>query len=297
MKAIAAISLKNINDEARMGPDLKRKDQKNEFILEVEEIFERLAPLPTTYDIRPIQREYFSEFSYHDVMGGIYLGTLNSEVNARIMESSMEDADSSKIKISNFMQLPQDKYKLESIETDDDMPEIVVFWQGSNIHGIENQELLHKVMFTNDDAVIKPHPITTPEGLRQLANQYGWDRIIDPNLSGMKFLDNAKVVFSTCNSEMGLVAALKKIPLVDSTSIFKNKDLSYSAIYRLFKDEQVEHNYEVMARAMNSPTSGFIPVWADNIEERVQAFINRSMEIRSFFRPAYSYYPQTFTKR
>ncbi len=47
---------------------------------------------------------------------------------------------------------------------------------------------------------------------------------------------------------------------------------------------------------MNSYTSGWIPPWADNIEERVEMYLERSMEIRSFFRPAYSTFPQTFVR-
>ncbi len=294
MKAASATSLKTINSSKRMG-DLKRNDNINDFILEVEEVFERLAPLPITYDIRPIQKEYFSEFTYHDVMGGLILSTLNEEVNARVVESSLADTKSPRLLKSQLLTLPQDKYSLSKSDGTE-YPKTVIFWQGSNIHGIENQELIHKIMFLDETVMIKPHPITTEEGLRQLANQYGWHRIIDPNLSGFQFLEHCELACTPCNSEIGLIAAIKKIPCIDTTSIFKNRNLSYSPIYRLLEDQNVDHNYTIVASLMNSYTSGWIPPWADNIEERVEMYLERSMEIRSFFRPAYSTFPQTFVR-
>ena len=49
----------------------------------------------------------------------------------------------------------------------------------------------------------------------------------------------------------------------------------------------VEHNYKTFARIFNSTSSGFIPPWATNVEERVDGFIKLVMEIRNGFRPSF----------
>jgi hypothetical protein len=127
----------------------------------------------------------------------------------------------------------------------------------------------------------------TSDGLRHIGGEYGWDRIIDPNISGHALLTQCEVAYSTANSEIGLVAAIIKKPHVDITSIFHFEGLTYSGIHRLLQPENVDHNYKTVARVFNSTESGFIPPWAENIEERIVGFIDASMRIRKHFRPSF----------
>jgi hypothetical protein len=285
MKAIHAITIKNnVNDSERIGDDLKRKDKENLFCVKVEEIFEAMSPLPISFDVSCKQGPFFSEFTYQDVLGGIYLKSQNAEINARIMEQAVVNCENEKLP-EDAKDYLADKYKLQEPECQ--APEKVVFLPGSNFLGIENKEMLLPLLYSNPLVAIKPHPNMTPKGLISVAGDYGWDRIINPDISGYALLNKCKVAYSTANSEMGLIAAIIKKTHVDITSIFHFERLTYSGIHRLLQPENVDHNYKTVARIFNSTESGFIPPWAENIEERVDGFIEASMQIRKYFRPSF----------
>ena len=285
MKPIHAISIaKNINDYERIGDNLKRKDKENSFGIKVEEIFEAKAPLPICFDVNCGQPLFFSEFTYVDIMGGIYLKAQNTEVNARVMEQSVIACSNETYPEDSNKHL-KDKYNLKELEFD--APEKIIFLAGSNLLGVENREALIPMMYDDPLLVIKPHPNMTKDGLMMLGREYGWDKIIDPNISGYSLLKGCKTAFSTTNSEMGMISAALKKPHADITSILHFERLTYSGIHRLFRPMNVEHNYKTFARIFNSTSSGFIPPWATNVEERVDGFIKLVMEIRNGFRPSF----------
>jgi len=275
----------NINDGTRLGPHLKRKDQENSFAVEVEKIVEAKTPLPVSYDVNCSQKLYFSEFTYTDVLGGVYLKSQNTEVNARLMEQSVIACEDESYATDSHAYLT-DKYDLADI---DGMPcpKKIVFLAGSNLLGVENKEALLPMLYSDPSVVIKPHPNLTKEGLMILGRDYGWDKLIDPQLSGYKLLQGCETAYSTVNSEMGMISAYLKKPHADITSVFHFERLTYSAIHRLFQPMNIEHNHKTFARICNSTTSGFIPPWATNIEERVDGYIKLAMEIRNVFRPSF----------
>ncbi len=286
MKPIHALSIiNNINDRVRTGDDLKRTDEgTSKFLIEAEKIFEELAPLPVSFDVSCVQKGYFSEFVYQDVLGGMYLKTQSTEVNARIMEEAVvacEDETMPKQAVDYLT----DKYVLHNTEFE--IPETIVFLPGSNHLGIENKEVLVPMLWSDPLLEIKPHPNMTEEGLRHFASEYGWDRLIHKDVSGYQLLNGCEHAWSTANSEMGLIAAVIKKPHGDITSIFHFERLTYSAIHRLFQSMNVDHNYVTFARMVNSNDSGFIPPWAENIEERVNGFIHSAMKHRHTFKPSF----------
>ena len=285
MKPIHAISIaKNINDIGRLGDDLKRKDQENSFGIDVEEIYDAKSPLPVSFDITCEQPPFFSELTYTDVMGGIYLKTQNSEVNARIMEQSVIACTNETYPDDSNKYL-KDKYELKELPFH--APKQIVFLAGSNLLGIENKETLLPMLYNDPSVSIKPHPNMTQEGLMWLGREYGWDRIIDPDISGYQLLQECETAFSTTNSEIGIISAALKKPHADITSILHFERLAFSSIHRLFQPMNTERNYKTFARIFNSNSSGFIPRWATNIEERVDGFLKLAMEIRNVFRPSF----------
>lgn len=285
MKPIHAITIaENIDDKERLGPDLKRKDRENTLAINVEEIFEAKSPLPISYDVNCNQQPYFSEFTYCDVMGGMYLKTHNTEVNARVVEQSVIDCENETYPddVNNYL---KDKYDLNDVPFK--APEKIVFLPGSNLLGIENKETLLPMLYSDPAVAIKPHPNLTKNGLMFLGREYGWDKLIDPDVSGYKLLSGCQTAFSTANSEMGMISAVIKKPHADITSIMHFERLTYSAIHRLFSPMNVDHNHKTFARLFNSTSSGFIPPWAYNIEERIDGFLKLAMEIRNVFRPSF----------
>ena len=286
MKPIHAITIaNNINDGDRLGPHLKRKDKKNPFAVDIEEIFEAKAPLPICFDVNCGQPTFFSEFTYSDVLSGVYLKTQSSEVNARVMEQSVGLCEDESYPSESSEHL-KDKYELKSA-SEIFCPKKIVFLAGSNLLGVENKEALLPMLYNDPDVALKPHPNLTKDGLMILGREYGWDKLLDPQMSGYELLSECETAYSTTNSEIGIISACLKKPHADITSIFHFERLTYSAIHRLFQPMNVEHNYKTFARVVNSTSSGFIPPWATNIEERVDGFIKLAMEIRNVFRPSF----------
>ncbi len=285
MKSVNAISIKgNINDSERIGDDLKRKDKENLFAVKVEEIFEKKAPLPTSFDVSCTQPHYFSEFSYNDLMGGIVLKTQNMEVNARVMEYAVKTCNDESYP-SDAKDFLEDKYDLQKSHIK--APRKIIFLAGSNLLGIENKEMILPMLWSDPSVAIKPHPNMTREGLQHFAYDYGWDKLIDKDISGFELLNGCEVAYSTSNSELGMVSAVMKKPHADITSVFHFGRLTYSHIHRLFRPMNVEHNYRTFARVFNSKESGFIPHWATDIEERVDRYIELAMKVREVFKPSF----------
>lgn len=273
----------NANDETRIGPH--KRSPKSESAILLEELVKKNAPLPTTYDVAPIQDNYFTEFSYLDFNGGLVLQTLSAEVTASIMEYSIKDVVPDYSLVDKFLQNIHDKYILENVDCPANITKIA-FMPGTNLIHCVNRELLDRELFYHDDLLIKPHPLTSDETLRHYGINYGYARVIDKQVSGMAFLKNAEVVYTASNSEMGLVAVAMKKRLVDMTSLSLQPRLSYSSFYRLFSGD-IEHNYETFAKILTSKTSGVLMPFFDDNQERIESYFSLAMNIRELYRPKY----------
>lgn len=288
MKAPTAITLKKeANSEKRIGPENKRS-KASESSIQVEEIYLKHAPLPCTFDVSPIQQPYFAEFSYHDVFGGIMGGSMNEEVNARIIEYSIKDAVPDYTEIENLKARLADKYVLSSTLSEPDAKKII-FFPGSNLLHIVNHEAIDKILYEDESVRIKPHPIMTPDGLRMLGKRYGFWRIIPPSESGIQYLMQCEQVWTTMNSELGMICAAHKIPWIDVSQLAYMPKLTYACTQRLFKNNDLEHNYDILARILTSKKSGYLMPWHSDLDERAAGFFNHAMEIRSFFKPSWAW--------
>ena len=62
----------NFHDESRIG-NRKIKEKYLDFHLEVESWLERNSPLPVTFDVSHCQPPFFSEYTYSDFAGGLWI--------------------------------------------------------------------------------------------------------------------------------------------------------------------------------------------------------------------------------
>lgn len=287
MKAPGAISLKNINDQTRIGPDLKRSS-KEDGLLEIERAFEAAAPLTITYDVKPIQNPYFTEFTYFDFLkDGLYFGSMSAEINARMIEQAVHNGDPDLEIVHRLRDNFKDKYELNQTISSKAATK-VVFLPGSNLRHIVDSSKLDRILYDNPEFLIKPHPITTPEGLKDLGLQYGWNRIIDPNESGLMYLLGAEVVVTTANSELSLVANMFDKMWVDVTHTKHLKECSYAPISKMFRELDHKYNNRVMASIFNSKQSGVMFSWQQDIDERIESYIDSVMNLREFFKPRWA---------
>jgi len=287
MKPVAVISLENNGtDEKRIGPNTR--SPKTETAIGIEQLFRKIAPLPISFDISPIQHEYFQEFTYYDIFGGLYCASMNEEVNARILQFSVENSKYLHEMVKPLHQMIDDKYILNSEMS---MPQAkkIAFYPGSNLLHIVDHNKLDKILFEDEEILIKPHPVFTDEGLRIIARRYGYGRIIDPAESGISYLKNATQIYTTANSEIGIAAALMKKPMIDVSTMQYLPKLTYAPIYRLFRDNQVEHNYEVALRSFMATNSGLVAPFLEDKEERLHNFCNLAMDVRQVFKPSWAW--------
>lgn len=292
MKAPAAATLKDVgNSEKRIGPENKRSKSSESSVF-VEEIFLKHAPLPCTFDISPIQKPYFDEFSYHDVFGGILGGSMNEEVNARLVETSAKNCSPNFSFVDKLTKNINDKYNLIS-NLSEPQAKKIVFFPGSNLLHVVNLDIVDRILFEDDTVRIKPHPIMTKDGLRQLGIRYGYRRLIPPSESGIEYLLNCDVAWGTMNSEIGLMAAALKKPYYDTTKMVYTQKLTYATIHRLMKDGNTEHNYEVMARVLTSKSSGLLMPWHEDLDDRAKEYFKLVMEIREIFKPSWPWLGET----
>lgn len=286
MKAPTAVTLKQEgNSEKRIGPENKRSAA-SQTSINIEQIYIKHAPLPCSFDISPIQPYYFSEYTYHDVFGGIMGGSMNEEVNARIVDASINNTTPDTQQIELFKKQLADKYVLNK-ELSEPNATKIIFLPGSNLLHVINNDVVDKALFEDETIRIKPHPIMTPEGLKMLGRRYGYWRIIPPSESGIQYLLRCKQVWSTMNSEIGLICAALKIPCIDATKMVYMQKLTYAAIQRLFKNNDVNHNYDIFARLLTSEKSGFLMPWHTDLDNRARQFFALAMQIRQVFKPSW----------
>lgn len=284
MNQIGTISIKNNAGEfKRIGPN--KRSVASETAIGIEEVFRKLAPLPTTYDVSPMHQPYFSEFTYFDAFGGIMGATMNEEVNARVVKAAMQSVqhpDTSNI--TKLVAGLHDKYVLKPVEKTYSK---IVFYPGSNLLHAVDHAVVDRFLFENPDAVIKPHPVMTDDGLRHIAARYGYYRMVDPKESGVGLLGHAETILYTANSEIGMLAAALKIPAHDCTAMQHFQKMTYAPIYVQFKNNSVVHNHSVLSALFIAKASGLLMPWMADIEERASAYFTEAMKVREFFKPSY----------
>lgn len=286
MKAPAAQTLKQVgNSDKRIGPENKRSKKSDSSIF-VEEIYLKHAPFPCTFDVSPIQKFYFDEFTYHDVFGGIFGGSMNEEVNARIVETSIKDINPDYSFTKKLVENINDKYVLKTNLSEPKVKKII-FFPGSNLLHVVNLDAVDKILFEDESVLIKPHPIMTPEGLRELGIRYGYRRLIDPSESGINYLLNCDMCWGTMNSEIGLISAALKKPYHDVTKMTYMQKLTYATIHRLMKNGDIDYNYEILSKVLTSKSSGLLMPWHEDLDDRAKEFFKLAMEIREVFKPSW----------
>lgn len=231
---------------------------------------DRIGGIPPKGDRTPIVNPEYNAIKYHDVIGGIWINSRNAEINCRNIDNILHTSLVNDDAVNGVVERIQDKYKLS---TTTDTPKEVIFLPGSNIRHIVNTDRVEEILLDFPNSMVKPHPIQTEVGIKNLKEKYK-DRLIDKDDSGYQLLNNCSMLWTTYNSEIGLIAALKKIEFGDVMRWERAYECVYSPVYRHFKYRDVKHNYEVVAKIISSKSSGLVFPWQKDWEERVEIAIN-----------------------
>lgn len=278
MKPLNKISIaKNGNDDSRIGPNNRNERLKSDDIARLETMIENLCPIAVTCDVRSIHPPYFMEFCYHDMLGGLNVTTLSAEVTARMAERIAERPATGKFPIQGVF----DKYKLQGYTR---KHRKVIFLAGSNSHNLIDQSKLQEVMLSDDEWVIKLHPVTNDQTVRDLAGLYGYDRLIARDVSGFAVLKHAEEIATMQTSEIFILARYLGKPVTDVTRYDRAWLSAYHHICRLF--DGTDNDKVIIDRLFTAEGCGHIrPEHSDEeVRQNLERYYAEAMEIREGFK-------------
>lgn len=253
----------------------------------VEAVIREAAPLPISYDVSRNQPLHFDQFSYTELMGvGLLVSPMSIEASARLVQLALDRPDEGFDAASAILgqRGTLDKYKLDVSETP--KAKAVAFLPGSNmLHDIVSKESLSRAMFEDDELVLKPHPMTTKEHVRELVELFGHHRVLLPNLSGHACLMTAERVYASTTTELGLYAVLMGKPIHNIGNFWLEGRGIYSAYYRLLWGKSPADAKAILSHVLNSPYAGFFHKDDPELEARAATFYAAAMDVRSSLKP------------
>lgn len=252
----------------------------------LEELARELAPLPISYDVTRLQPPFFQEFTYTEMLGGLYVAPQSCEIAARLAREAAGDLEQCAFSPADaVMSAAGDKYRLQPAAAGE-QPAKVAFLPGSNIFSeAVSREALTRLMHEDPDVWIKPHPMTAPELLRQLGRSFGYHRILDPMASGWACLQAAEIAFVTTTTEMGLYAVLLGKRIVNLSAFQAEPRGVYNPFYRLLWSLEPSDRRVRLRAALASPCSGFVHPDDPDPRGRLERFFARAMAMRELMRP------------
>ena len=121
-----------------------------------------------------------------------------------------------------------------------------------------------------------------------IARTVGWDRILDKTLSGHQLLLQCDEVYTTSASEMAITATVLGKKVINVSNFFTEGAGTYHAISRvLFRAHQkhsIEYAQQLLNNIIHCNYSGLLFNWQQNIDERIDTFYKKSLELRDIYK-------------
>ena len=243
------------------------------FITEAESFLEKNSPLPVTFDVACCQNPYFSEFTYSDFSEAFWVKSLSNEFNTRY-----------------FLQLPKhlegelrfsEKYDL-ALNLSETKDRKILFLAGTNLWDKHAWEIIDRLMYFNDKALIKTHPLTQDESLQELGRRYGWHRVLAPLDSGYGWYERAAEVYATANSEL-MVRSLLDGKFKDCLT--RIKDLGSCGYMPFFVLHKEGFSAKEIKSTVLAPNSGIVFRWQSDWQDRLKQYLQDALQFRKDFIP------------
>lgn len=248
----------------------------------IEELVREHCPLPITYDVTRMLPPFFAEFTFTELLGGLWINPQSSEIAARLVAAAVDDFSEPDFNVAGVIPL-RDKYTLAGAT---ERPRRVVFMPGDNmVDSAVSPDYLLRVMHEHPDAVIKPHPMTSGQMVRRYGIRFGYQRVLDPMTSGAALIPGLEAAYLAPTSELGLYAVLSDVPIFNIARFNYEPRAAFSPFYRLLWNLPPAEARARLIRALNSPLSGFLHPDQPDIEARVRRYFENAMQVREFFRP------------
>ena len=263
--------------------DLKRSSR-NKWAEGYEDLIRELCPLLISYDVDSTQGLNWSEFSYTEYLGGIYLNTQNIETNTRLIrQASKEHCDIDYLR--QTLELCTDKYDLNKDYTGDVKVKHLGFMAGHNMLDIISSENVKRITFENEEFMMKLHPLTDEEHAKMIASNLGWNRIIRADVSGVSLLKNCEVAYVHSATELTSMAVLMDKKIVNISNFnTESMGIYYPINSALFLSSNQK---ETLNNIIGCEYSGILlPFMSkEQIETRIKAYFAKAMELRELLKP------------
>lgn len=268
----------------KLGP-LTTRSARSAWAEQNEETVRALAPYPISYDVSQVQGMGFGEFTYTELLGGMWVCTQSLEINCRMMEAAAKYESTEAFVLRDIV---ADKYNLNSNLGKWESARRVVFLPGHNMLDVASVEMLSRMAHEDEELVFKPHPVTNDEAIGYIATRFGWNRIIPKDVSGNAILGNCEDVYVTTASEMAISGTILGKRVHNVSNFFNEGSGAYHSISRiLFREHKkgVLHAQNALSSIVSCPWSGVLMPFHPDVANRVQAYYQKSLEFRDMFRP------------
>lgn len=261
------------------------RSTRNEWAESYEELVRALSPYPISYDVSQGQGLGFSEFTYTELLGGLWVASQSLELNCKLLEeASLCEYNGS---ISELDYIVSDKYDLV---TDPKFQHIdkVCFLPGHNLLEVASVEITSRLAHEDDEVYFKPHPITNNDALKIIATRVGWNKVIPKDISGNYLLKNCSEVYTTTASEMAISGTILGKCVYNVSNYFNEGSGAYLPISRvLFKKHKtsVEAAQQALLNIINCPWSGIILPHHKDVENRLKQYYQKALEYRAKYKP------------
>lgn len=256
-----------------------KRSSRNAWLCDIEPILRDLAPLPISYDVDSTQPTRFSEYSYTEFLGGLYINTQSVEINTRLIR----EASSVQSAVSHLESIAEmgDKYELNS-KVVGEYPKKVAFMVGHNMFDLVSPEVVARAAFENDDFYVKLHPLTNEEYAARVAAFVGWDRIIPGDLSGVELLSNCEDAYVSTATELCALAVALGKNIHNISSFFNESSGIYYPINSvLFKSEDAKQS---LNNILDCHYSGIIFPWTKDPEQKIRNYFDKTLELRETYK-------------
>ena len=218
----------------------------------------------------------FTEFMYFDMMGGLLLNAMSAEISARVSQKVSKLGREEDFNMDWVF----DKYLLKNSGL---KYKKVLFLAGSNSTHLMDQCAIQRLMDSDTQWMIKPHPITTEQTIRELASVWGYSRIIHPKESGNLLLRNCDEFAATQCSELFLVGRLLGKPVTDVTRYDRAWFSTYHPICRLV--DNTDNDFDIINNCLMNDSSGYVrPEYSDSkVRTFARNYYNMCLEERRPF--------------
>ena len=280
----AKMSARQVRRQEKLPQDGRKAADRLERLERV--LREKMHPDVPSFDVNSVQRADFAEWTYTEGLGFLLVSTQSVEINARLIEEAAAWPGTPKVDYAGqIARALTDKWRLED-GNGLSAGSKVFFPPGGNFGWIVNTDNVLRAFGLDPAWLLKPHPVTSDDDVRQAKRAFGVTRILHRDTSGMRALRSAEVVGFTTTSEMGLVAMAAGKPVVDFTKFEFEYRGQYHPFYRAIR-QSPEDPPAVLNRILNCPWSGAVHLDMDNEEagNRFQLYKEKSLELRASFRP------------